>query len=246
RLHGRAELVLEHALLRITTLADLVSLREVLERLHSSADSGRASASASPAPAPAKAAAGLDLFGAPASGAATRIARASRAIEGGSDPRDIPAVPGVPPRPPGAPPDPPPDLARAKRCLAETSATIARAVGDRLAFSEDGLALRLPLSGVLGRQMDAEKRDALRAALEREFGRPVRVEVVADPAPSTGADGAAPPASEAGNSEAGEATGSARAGLGVVPEIVEKAREIFRGTVRPAGAPRAPQAKRPE
>jgi len=112
-----------------------------------------------------------------------------------------------------------------REALARVSGSAHRATGERFELErrEADSLLRLP-AGVL--QLLAEKRDALRRELARAFDRPVRIEEGSFPEEGQPEDSVAP---------AEEVVPLADA---EVPEIVEKAREIFRGELFRGAPPR--------
>ncbi len=255
---GRADIVLELALLRLSTLADLVPISRWTSFLEEGGPPAGESATASaaraptrPSPPPSSASRGEPAAaaepeprvpptageregesapGQPSSGepspGRTRAAALLDSLETpkGAKPRpaatrsylaedEAPAIDGSDPR-------------RAVReALARVSGSAHRATGERFELErrEADSLLRLP-AGVL--QLLAEKRDALRRELARAFDRPVRIEEGSFPEEGQPEDSVAP---------AEEVVPLADA---EVPEIVEKAREIFRGELFRGAPPR--------
>jgi len=253
---GRADLVLELALLRLSTLVDLVPLSQWREALASSeagpgsgavrgetgappgsaparadrrtaplagepgaqevarASESSARAASVPTPDPAPPAAGSGVA-ALRSAVATQARSASRAAAGSKTAAPKPAPPTAPAGPAG--PSSPADPREAVRgAIERISPSLVRVVGEQYRIERHGgewiLSLGGAALGVLG-----ERREMLRRELSQALGGAVRVEL---------GDVGAPEPPAAGASPADE-----------VPEIVAKAREIFRGELFGGGPP---------
>ncbi|MFQ5653895.1 MAG: DNA polymerase III subunit gamma/tau [Planctomycetota bacterium] len=222
---GRPEIVVELALLRLSTVGDLVPI----ERWKEAAAGGRAEEMA-PAPA---------AGGRPRERTAPAPARAPRA--GGARMKEAP--------PPAPAPEASPTLERVLGCLNAISPSAAGLARDRLRIRPgkgDAIEVEIHLEPALEARLDGPTREAFQKAIEKDCGAPatLRLRRSATTASGDGGNGEGQGVAEVEDEGAGRAAAPGAApppragGDRPPPPIVERAREIFHGTIQ--GAPPQP------
>ncbi|MGE3163746.1 MAG: DNA polymerase III subunit gamma/tau [Planctomycetota bacterium] len=208
----RSDVTVELALLRIATLASLVPVDRWLEL-----PSGRGE----PPTSSARAVRNRSAAAMPPSERDTAGPAARPSAEGAAaDPRTqaTPRAPAATQRLDTGTRTP---LERIRAALESAAPTVARMVGERIQYDAGAKEIVLRLDAAAARLVEGKRLDDCRQEVRKELGADIRIRVEVEASPG-----------EHASPQATSADGPAS-----TPEIVAKAKEIFRGTVQRAARP---------